>query len=72
LFNPWYWCASIETFLSHDSKPLDILKKGFSELSQRVKKKTDDLYAKLSWQEAISSADEQWLDGEGNTVVCNC
>jgi len=49
-------------------KPLDNLKKGFSKLSQRVKKKTDDLYAKLSQQEAISSADEQWLDGEGNTV----
>ena len=49
-------------------KPLDILKKGLSELSRSIKKKRDDLCAKLSRQEVLSSAEEQWLDREGNTV----
>ncbi len=49
-------------------KPLDILKKGFAKLTQTIKKKRDDLNMKLSQQEDISSADEQWLDNEGNII----
>jgi hypothetical protein len=47
------------------SKPLDILKKG---LKISFKAKKEDLEAKLSRQESISSSDEQWLDNEGNTI----
>jgi hypothetical protein len=49
-------------------KPLDILKKGFAKLTQTITKKRDDLNIKLSRQEDISSADEHWLDNEGNTI----
>ena len=49
-------------------QPLDILKKGFAKLIQTITKKRDDLNIKLSQQEDISSADEQWLDNKGNTI----
>jgi hypothetical protein len=50
------------------TRPLDILKKGLDKLSQRIKKRKDELSKQLSQKEAISPADEQWLDNEGNTV----
>jgi hypothetical protein len=49
-------------------KPLEIPKKGLAKLSQKTKAKRDELKAKLSQSEIISSADEQWLDGDGNLV----
>ena len=49
-------------------KPLEILKKGLAKLSQKTKAKRDELKAKLSRSETISSADERWLDGDGNLV----
>ena len=47
-------------------KALDILKKGLAKFSKKNKERRDDLNAKLSRKEAISSADEQWLDNEAN------
>ena len=47
---------------------LDILKEGLSKFSKTVKDRKDKLNAKLSRKEPISSADEQWLDYEANTV----
>ncbi len=49
-------------------KPLDILKKGLAKFSSQIKDRKDDLNAKLSRKETISSADEQWLDHDANTV----
>jgi hypothetical protein len=49
-------------------KPLEILKQGFRKFSQKIKKKKDELNAKLSRRETISSADENWLDNEANNV----
>ena len=49
-------------------KPLDVLKKGLSKITHGVKVCKDELKAKLAWKESISSADEHWLDHEGNTV----
>ena len=54
------------------SKPLDILKKGLVKLKNSFKAKKEDLEAKLSRQESISSSDEQWLDNEGNTIYEQC
>ncbi|KAI9443037.1 hypothetical protein H4582DRAFT_2072114 [Lactarius indigo] len=48
--------------------PLGILKRGFTELTGKIKDRKDKLNAKLSWGEAIFPSDEQWLDNEGNTV----
>ncbi|KAH9058006.1 hypothetical protein EDB83DRAFT_2520871 [Lactarius deliciosus] len=48
--------------------PLGILKKGFAEFLGKIKARKDKLNAKLSWGEAISLSDEQWLDNEGNAV----
>jgi predicted RNase H-like nuclease (RuvC/YqgF family) len=50
------------------SKPLDILKKGLIKLKNSFKAKKEQLEAKLSRQESISSSDERWLDNEANTV----
>ena len=49
-------------------KPLEILKKGLLKLKQTVKKKKDELDAKLTWKEPISASDEEWLDNEGNLI----
>ncbi|KAF8488159.1 hypothetical protein F5888DRAFT_1639369 [Russula emetica] len=49
-------------------KPLDILKDGLAKFSKKIKDRKDDINAKLSRRETISSADEQWLDYEANTV----
>ena len=53
-------------------KPLDILRKGFHKLSLKIKQKRDSLTAKLSQNESISQADEDWLDHEGNTIEELC
>jgi len=49
-------------------KPLDVLKKGLSKITQGFKVRRDELNAKLARKESISSSDEYWLDHEGNTV----
>ena len=49
-------------------KPLEILKKGLNNFSKKIKARKDTLTLKLSCKETISSADEQWLDHEANTV----
>jgi hypothetical protein len=49
-------------------KPLDILKRGLTKFSEKIKACKDDLCAKLSRRETISSADEWWLDHKANTV----
>lgn len=49
-------------------KALDILKKGLSIFSKHTKERKDKLNGKLSRKETISSADEQWLDHEANTI----
>ena len=53
-------------------KPLEILKQGFWNLSQKIKKRKDELDAKLKRSETISSADEQWLDNEANIIDEQC
>jgi len=53
-------------------KPLDILKKGLARISLSVKAWKDELNAKLSRKETISSADEHWLDNEANTIDEQC
>ena len=49
-------------------KPLDVLKKGLSKITQGFKVRRDELNAKLARKESISSSDEYWLDHEENTV----
>ena len=49
-------------------KPLDVLKKGLSKITQGFKVRRDELNAKLAHKESISSSHEYWLDHEGNTV----
>ena len=51
-------------------KPLDVLKKGLSKITQGFKVRRDELNAKLARKESISSSDEYWLDhhDEANTV----
>jgi len=49
-------------------KALDILKNGLAIFSKKIKDRREELNAKLSRTEIISSADEHWLDNEGNTV----
>ena len=49
-------------------KPLEILKKGLNNFSKKIKARKDTLTLKLLRKETISSADEQWLDHEANTV----
>ena len=47
---------------------LAVLKEGLTKFSKTIKDRKDDLNSKLSREEPISSADEQWLDHEANTV----
>ena len=49
-------------------KPLNILKKGLDKFSKIIKDCKEALNMKLSQRETISSADEQWLDHEANTI----
>ncbi len=49
-------------------KPLDSVKKGFTILSKQIQNQKAELTAKLSRNETISSADEHWLDNEGNLI----
>lgn len=49
-------------------KPLDSLKKGLAKFSKQIKDRKDELNVKLHRKETISSADEEWLDHEANTV----
>ena len=49
-------------------KPLDVLKKGLSRFSEKIKFRKDTLSSKLSRRETISSEDERWLDNEVNTT----
>jgi hypothetical protein len=53
-------------------KPLDVLKKGLSKVTQGFKVRRDELNVKLARKESISSSDEYWLDHEGNTVDEQC
>ena len=53
-------------------KPLDVLKKGLSKITQSFEVHRDELNAKLARKESISSLDEHWLDHEGNTVDEQC
>lgn len=62
-----YQCC-LESLLHMPPNPLQILKRGFSELFGKIKERKDKLNAKLSQGEAISPSDEQWLDNEGNTI----
>ena len=52
--------------------PLEILKKGFTQLSNKIQVRKDELNAKLARKEAILSSDEEWLDNEGNIVDEQC
>jgi len=53
--------------------PLNTLKKGLANFSKQIKKRLkDELKAKLLRNETISSADEEWLDHEANTVDEQC
>ena len=45
-----------------------MLKKGLSKITQSFKVCKDELNVKLARKESISSADDHWLDHEGNTV----
>jgi hypothetical protein len=47
-------------------KPLEVLKTGVSQLKAQIKTQKDELLAKLSNCEQISSDDETWLDNEAN------
>ena len=49
-------------------KPLDIQKEGLSKSLKTIQGRKDKLNTKLSRKKTISSADEQWLDNEANTV----
>ncbi|KAH9983153.1 hypothetical protein BJV74DRAFT_851745 [Russula compacta] len=51
---------------------LDMLKKGLINFSNQNKDRRDQLLARLSQNETISPADEQWLDYESNTVGYTC
>lgn len=55
-------------YISPGLNPLEVLKKGLTELSGTITNRKNKLTEKLSWGEAISPSDEQWLDNEGNTV----
>jgi predicted RNase H-like nuclease (RuvC/YqgF family) len=49
-------------------KPLEILKKGLTKFSKKIKERKDALEAKLARKETISADDEHWLDHEANVV----
>ena len=43
-------------------KPLNVLEKGLSDITQSFKVRKDELNAKLARKASISSLDEHWLD----------
>jgi hypothetical protein len=51
-------------------KPLDMLKKGLSKVTQSLKLHKGELNATLARkpEESISCSDEHWFDHEGSTV----
>ena len=49
-------------------KPLEILKKGLTKFSNKIKERKEALEAKLAQKETISADDEHWLDHEANIV----
>ena len=49
-------------------KPLEILKKGLTKFSNKIKERKEALEAKLARKETISADDEHWLDHEANIV----
>ncbi|TFK32883.1 hypothetical protein BDQ12DRAFT_670743 [Crucibulum laeve] len=49
-------------------KPLDILKKGFTNLQKHVKGRKDKLEARQAQNKSISSLDERWLDNEASVI----
>jgi len=53
-------------------KPLEILKKGLTKFSKKIKERKDALEAKLAQKETISADDEHWLDHEANIVDEQC
>ena len=48
--------------------PLDVIKGGLSKLRKEVRKRKDDLTARLNQKETHSPEDEEWLDHDGNLV----
>jgi hypothetical protein len=64
IFNP----ASQHPSLPMSPTPLEILKQGLRSVSQKIKQRRDKLEAKLKQCEALSPADENWLDSEANVV----
>jgi hypothetical protein len=50
-------------------KPLEILKKGLTKFSKKIKERKDALEAKLARKETISADDEHWLDHEAKTTT---
>ena len=59
-----------DTFLLSEmlETPLDAIKSGLSKLQKEVRKRKDDLTARLNWKETLSPKDEEWLDHDGNLV----
>ena len=49
-------------------KPLKVLRKGLKTLTDHVKKKKEELQARLAERQPISAEDEQWLDHDANLV----
>ena len=49
-------------------KLLEIFRKGLSTLKIQVQERRQSLLKALVRREKISAADEEWLDGQGNTV----
>ncbi|KAJ6521188.1 hypothetical protein DFH09DRAFT_1097966 [Mycena vulgaris] len=50
------------------SGTLAALKKGLKQFQLKIKKRKDELTAKLKRKERISSEDEQWLDQAANDI----
>ncbi|KAG6862644.1 hypothetical protein C0993_002256, partial [Termitomyces sp. T159_Od127] len=49
-------------------KALKTLKAGLNHLKDQTKMRQDDIQHRLSQNESISTADEEWLDKEGNLI----
>ena len=49
-------------------KPLEILKKGLTKFSKKIKERKDALEAKLAQKETNLADDEHWLDHKANIV----
>ena len=53
-------------------KPLEILKKGLTKFSKKIKEQKDALEAKLAQKETILADDKHWLDHKANIVDEQC